>query len=205
MSSASERARNVQAPWSHNLHFHRWLLNQMPAPCERALDAGCGEGPLAPKLAARAEHVIGIDKSPEMIAIARRTAQRDNITYVSGDLMTYPLAPESFDFIAAVAVIHHVEFESVIQRFAALLRRGGVFAAVGLALNRSPVDYAFSAVSVPASRIVRLRRGWWNTSATEIDPDMTFDEIRTAARSLFPGAELKRRLYFRYSLVWRKH
>jgi SAM-dependent methyltransferase len=176
----------------------------MPVPCGRALDAGCGEGPLTPKLAERARHVIGIDKSAEMIAIARQNAARDNITYLAGDLMTYPLPYEDFDFIAAVAVIHHMPFESVMQRLMALLRHGGVLAIVGLAINHSPVDHAFSAVSVPVSRIARLRRGWWNTSAREIDPDMTFAEIRSGARALLPGTEVKRRLYFRYTLVWKK-
>src|SRR2546429_6665704 len=104
MSSASELTRSARAPWSHNLQFHRWLLDRMPVPCDRALDAGCGEGPFTPKLAARANHVIGIDRSPEVIAIARLNAARDNITYLAGDFLTYPLPLEDFDFIAAVAV-----------------------------------------------------------------------------------------------------
>jgi len=204
MSSASVRAPRARTPWSHNLHFHRWLLDRVPVPCENALDAGCGEGPLTPKLAARAGHVVGIDRSPEIIAMARQNATRDNITYVAGDLLTHPLPLEDFDFIAAVAVIHHAPFEMVMNRFASLLRRGGVLAVVGLALNRSPVDYAYSALSVPVSRVARLRRGWWTTSAREIDPEMTFAQIRRAARTQLPGVELRRRLYFRYTLLWRK-
>jgi len=204
MSSVSERAPSDRVPWNHNLQFHRWLLDRMPVPCERALDAGCGEGPLTPKLASRAAHVIGIDVSPEVIGIARHDAARGNITYVAGDLLTYPLPLQSFDFIAAVAMIHHMPFEAAIARCASLLRSGGVLAVVGLARNRSAVDYAFSAMSVPVSRLVRLRRGWWNTSANEIDPDMTFAEIRNAARALLPGVEVRRRFYFRYTLLWTK-
>lgn len=204
MSWASEGVPSVRVPWNHNLHFHRWVLDRMSVPCERALDAGCGEGQLTPKLAARAAHVIGIDVSPEVTAIARHDAARDNITYVTGDLLTYPLPLQSFDFIAAVAVIHHMPFDAAMTRCAALLRSGGVLAVVGLARNRSAIDYAFSAMSVPVSRLARLRRGWWNSSAKEIDPDMTFAEIRKAARSLLPGVEVRRRLFFRYTLLWRK-
>ena len=204
MSSASERAPSARVPWNHNLQFHRWLLDRMPVPCERALDVGCGEGPLTPKLASRAAHVVGIDVSPEVIAIARHDAARDNITYLAGDLLTCSLPLQSFDFIAAVAVIHHMPFDAAMTRFAALLRSGGVLAVVGLARNRSAVDSAFNAMSVPVSRLARLRRGWWDTAAKEIDPDMTFAEIRNAARSVLPGVEARRRLYFRYTLLWRK-
>ena len=204
MSSASERTPSNRIPWNHNLQFHHWLLDRMPVPCECALDAGCGEGPLTPKLASRAAQVIGIDVSPEVIGIARHDAARGNITYVAGDLLTYPLRLQGFDFIGAVAMIHHLPFDAAITRCAALLRSGGVLTVVGLARNRSAVDYAFSAMSVPASRLARLRRGWWNTSAKAIDPDMTFAEIRKSARSLLPGVEVRRRLYFRYTLVWRK-
>jgi hypothetical protein len=36
-----------------------------------------------------------------MIAIARHNGAPENVTYVAGDLLTYPLPTESFDFIAA--------------------------------------------------------------------------------------------------------
>lgn len=33
-------------PWSHNLHYHRMILEAIPPGCERALDVGCGTGAL---------------------------------------------------------------------------------------------------------------------------------------------------------------
>ncbi|MGW7788796.1 hypothetical protein ACWGKX_14810, partial [Streptomyces tricolor] len=44
----------------------------------------------------------------------------------------------------------------------------------------------------PASMTARTR-----------DPEMTFAEISRAARRLLPGARLRRRLFWRYTLLWR--
>ena len=30
--------------WDHNAYYHRLLLRQMPQPCRRVLDVGCGAG-----------------------------------------------------------------------------------------------------------------------------------------------------------------
>jgi 2-polyprenyl-3-methyl-5-hydroxy-6-metoxy-1,4-benzoquinol methylase len=191
-------------PWNHNLQFHRWILDNMPTPCHSALDVGCGDGVLTPKLAARAQHVTAIDVSGAMIAIARQNGAPENVTYVEGDLLTYPLPTERFDFIAAVAVIHHMPLGAVLGRMSALLQNGGVLAVVGLAQNRSLMDHAVSAASVPVARVFRIHKGWWSSPALRIDPDVSYREIKRAASALLPGADLKRRLFFRYTLLWRK-
>lgn len=203
MSSASERVK-AAARWNHNVQFHDWLLRHMPVPCENALDVGCGEGALTPKLASRAGHATGIDLSQEMIAIARRSAARDNITYVVGDVLSAALPQAHFDFIAAAAVIHHMPLDTALLRLASLLKAGGVLAVVGLAENKSAADYAMSAASVPVSRLIRLRRGWWNSAAPRFEPNMSFAEIRGIARRLLPGVHMRRRLFFRYTMLWRK-
>ncbi|MEU1848344.1 class I SAM-dependent methyltransferase [Streptomyces sp. NPDC019990] len=46
----------------------------MPDGCGTALDAGCGDGLLTRKLAARVGSVTGVDRSPEMIELARAHA-----------------------------------------------------------------------------------------------------------------------------------
>ena len=203
MSSASART-SQRSPWNHNLQFHPWVLAKVPVPCEHALDVGCGDGVLTPKLAARSTHATGIDISSAMIDLARAKNGRDNIEYVAGDVLSYPLRAEGFDFIAAVAVIHHMPLGSVFGRLARLLRPRGVLAAVGLARNRSLVDYAMSAASVPISRLVGLRRGCWESPAPQLDADTSFDEIKALARDVLPGVQLRRRLLFRYTLLWRK-
>jgi 2-polyprenyl-3-methyl-5-hydroxy-6-metoxy-1,4-benzoquinol methylase len=176
----------------------------MPKDCDRALDIGCGDGVLLPKMATRSMHVTGIDVSPAMISLARQNIHSPNVELVMGDFLASSLPAQSFDFVTAVAVIHHMPFDSVLSHVAELLRPGGVMAVVGLARNHAPADYAISAVSVPVSRLVRLRRGWWDSPARKIDPVMTYAEIKAAAEAILPGVQVRRRLYFRYTMLWRR-
>ncbi len=159
---------------------------------------------LTQKLASGAHHVTGIDLSPDMIALVRELVPAANVDFIEGDFLNTPLHGQSFDFIVAVAVIHHVPFAAALTRMADLLCDGGVLAVLGLARDQSPADYAVSAVSVAVARIARLRRGWWQSPAARIDPVMTYSEIKTAAIGILPGVEVRRRLYFRYTLLWRK-
>ena len=62
---------NDAHPWSHNDHYHRWLLRQFPRRVSRSIDVGCGTGNLARALASRVDQAMGIDIDPEAIAIAR--------------------------------------------------------------------------------------------------------------------------------------
>jgi len=176
----------------------------MPSSCHRALDVGCGDGVLTQKLASRAHHVIGIDSSPDMIALARKAVLAENVDFIEGDFLSAPLNGQSFDFIVAVTVIHHMPFAAALIRMANLLSGGGVLAVVGMARDQSPADYAVSVLSVPVARIARWRRGWWQSPAPRIDPVMNYSEIKVAATGMLPGVEVRRRLYFRYTLLWRK-
>jgi ubiquinone/menaquinone biosynthesis C-methylase UbiE len=55
----------------HNEHYHKFLLTQLPTHCDQVLEIGCGPGTFARALAARSNHVLAIDLSPEMIRLAR--------------------------------------------------------------------------------------------------------------------------------------
>ncbi|HVH62024.1 MAG TPA: class I SAM-dependent methyltransferase [Candidatus Dormibacteraeota bacterium] len=199
-------------PWNHNFHYHRVLLERIPKPCRAALDIGCGDGILAAKLASRAGYVTAIDKSGDMIAKARiRLGFYQNVSLIEGDFLAEPLPPESFDFVVAVAAVHHMPFEAAIQRMARLLEPGGVMAVVGLARNGapgawgpSPVDYSRIPPALIYSWWLQLRKGRWDSGAPIQDPEMTYGQSRGSVRRLLPEAELQRRLLFRYTLFWRK-
>jgi hypothetical protein len=53
MDAVSDRPRR----WNHNLHYHRVILDAVPAGCRRSLDVGCGEvaAPAAPLASAVAD------------------------------------------------------------------------------------------------------------------------------------------------------
>src|SRR5439155_20759177 len=56
--------------WTHNNHYHNFLLPHIRHDCQNALEVGCGTGAFARLLAARARHVVALDLSPEMIRVA---------------------------------------------------------------------------------------------------------------------------------------
>ena len=74
-----------------------------PAPVDRALDLGCGAGPVALMLARSAARVVATDVSPRAIAYTRLNLTLhgiDNVELREGDLYE-PVRGERFDRIAA--------------------------------------------------------------------------------------------------------
>src|SRR5690625_3450938 len=64
---------NDRHPWSHNDHFHPWILRSLPAAPTRVLGVGCGRGELVGALIPRAGLLEGIDPAA---AMAYATATR---------------------------------------------------------------------------------------------------------------------------------
>ena len=64
---------NARRPWNHNEHFHGWILRNLPARREAAVDVGCGTGVLA----ARFARVTGIEADAGMAAAASARPARD--------------------------------------------------------------------------------------------------------------------------------
>ncbi|MEV6764682.1 class I SAM-dependent methyltransferase [Streptomyces sp. NPDC051105] len=192
--------------WNHNVHYHPVVLDAVPPGCRSALDVGCGDGLLAARLAARAESVTGVDRSPEMIRLAHK---RDggNVTFLEGDYLDGALLDEgSYDFVSAVAVLHHTPFDDAIERLVGLLAPGGRLVIVGMAYDRTPVDWMISGCGVLTARLTARRNGGTQgpSGMPVEDPIMTWKEVRRATAHLLPGRRYRRRLLWRYTLVWDK-
>lgn len=192
--------------WNHNVHYHRLVLDAMPHPCEAALDVGCGEGLLVRRLAARAHRVTGVDRSVEMILRARERAGASTaLEFVAADFLRHPFPNGAYDLVCSVATIHHMNFTDALTRMADLLRPGGTLVVVGLARNRTPLDWALSGAVLPALLILDRVHGKTDPAGMPMtDPQMSWGEIRREARRLLPGVRFRRHLFWRYSLRWRK-
>lgn len=203
---------NSAHPWSHNAHYHPWLLRQLPRRVGRALDVGCGSGDLVRLLAERSTGgVEGIDSDPQIIARARElTPPGVPAVFTVVDARAgIPAGP--YDVITCVAVLHHLPFAEALNRFRGQLAPGGTLVVVGCAREEAFVDYLLGALSIP----LNLAIGWLKNrgrsavsrpvsmTAVTRPPEMTFAEIRREAVRLLPGARLRRRLFWRYTLVWR--
>jgi SAM-dependent methyltransferase len=194
----------MAARWNHNIHYHPLILAGVPAGCERALDVGCGEGTLSRELRGRVRRVTGIDLDAASIEAAR-AAGAEGIEYVHGDFLRHPFEQESFDFIASVATLHHIDMAVALERMRALLRPGGRLALIGLARSQHPADLPRDVAAVVWHRLLRWRRGYWeHPSPTLWPPPETFASARRIAERALPGVVYRRHLLWRYSLRWTK-
>jgi SAM-dependent methyltransferase len=192
-------------PWNHNVHYYPRLLAAVPAGARRALDVGCGEGLLVRRLADRVEEVTGIDRDPDMIALAReRSADRPGVNYVLGDFLTWPFEPASFDLVTAVASTHHMDFAAALGRAGELARPGGTVAIIGLARNATAGDWLRDVGGVPLSLAYRLRRGRWRPGAPIVEPTMSWGEVRATVGRVLPGTRFRRHALWRWSAIWRR-
>jgi ubiquinone/menaquinone biosynthesis C-methylase UbiE len=93
---------------------------------ERLLDAGCGTGMIALRIAAQYPGctVQGIDISPKMIAAARRDAEHQGLTvdFRVGSILDLPYPGESFDVVITNIVYHHLDLTEKRQAVAEIAR-----------------------------------------------------------------------------------
>jgi 2-polyprenyl-3-methyl-5-hydroxy-6-metoxy-1,4-benzoquinol methylase len=208
-------ATHDQEVWSHNAYYHRWLLQQMPAHSQRALDVGCGAGRLTRALAQRAAAVDGVDLSPNMIDVAQARSQAyTNISYQVADVLAWPTDGRRYDVIVSVAVLHHLDLGAALARFAELLNVGGVLAMIDLYQAETLADWATMASAIPIHLALRAwhrvpaynkaERAAWEVHVAH-DHYLTIRHARQAAARLLPNVQVQRRLLWRYSLLWHKH
>jgi SAM-dependent methyltransferase len=101
------------------------LLDAKPG--ERILDLGCGTGHLTARIAAAGAHVVGIDRSPEMIRQARE--KYPSLHFEVMDAQEISLEG-TFDAVFSNATLHWIrEPERVIAGIKKTLRPGGRFVA----------------------------------------------------------------------------
>ena len=113
------------------------LLGALDDDLGAVLDIGTGTGRIAELLLARADHVTGLDKSPEMLRLARaRLQDRQGVALVQGDFAALPFAPASFDTVVFHQVLHFAqEPAAALAEAARVLRPGGRLAIVDLAAH----------------------------------------------------------------------
>lgn len=94
------------------------------------LDAGCGNGYLLRKLSSRAEQIVGIDSSDELLSIAKKnTVGCANVSTIKNDLMkTLSLKDKTFDVVIANMVLQYLpSLENFSAECSRILKREGRF------------------------------------------------------------------------------
>jgi len=99
----------------------------------RMLDVGTGTGRMAELFAPRAAHIVALDKSPDMLRIARARLQHmppGRVDLVQGDFTALPLGAARIDTILFHQVLHYAPAPEVVLAEAARVARPGARIAV---------------------------------------------------------------------------
>lgn len=138
---------------------------------ERAVDVGTGAGALAFALAPIVGEVVGVDRVPELLALAReRAADYDNVAFVEGDAARLPFEDSAFDLAGTLRTLHHVPRpELVVAELVRVTRPGGMILVVD---QIAPVD-PLAALAV--DRFERARDASHTRLLPEIDLRQLFE------------------------------
>jgi SAM-dependent methyltransferase len=204
--------------WDHNAYYHGLLLRQMPKPCRRVLDVGCGAGAFAARLAQHCEQVDALDRSATMIEEAKRRTP-GNVNCVLADVLAGPLPGKDYDAIFSISALHHMPLQDALAVLAAALRPGGILAAIALprldVRRELPAEIAAAAGHRLLGAIFLTKRLLGSTSGyvkgpahaimpVVMDPPLTTREVARQAAAVLPGVRVRRLLFWRYLLIWHK-
>jgi SAM-dependent methyltransferase len=121
-----DRYLNPPADTPYSLEYAFYLLGDVRG--KTVLDFGCGKGECIVPLVERSARVIGMDISPDLIAVAQKRLNDANLdaSLIIGSAYETGLPDESVDIIFCVALIHHLDIRVVRQEMWRILRKGGV-------------------------------------------------------------------------------
>ncbi len=97
------------------------------APGAQVVDLGCGNGALTEQLAARGYDVVGLDASPEMLALARKA--HPELAFRPGNAEDFVLEQPA-DAVFSNAVLHWIDAgnqQAMLDHIATQIRPGGLF------------------------------------------------------------------------------
>ena len=137
------------------------------------LDLGCGNGRHAELLAARCDHVVGLDISGGLLATARKRARERgfDVELVQADAAGLPVATGSVDLAVYVATLHHLPNREA---------------------RRRSLDELARVLSPDGTALVSA----WSTAHDRFDREVGFD---TTVDWTLPGGETVPRFYHVYS------
>jgi len=201
--------------WDHNRFYYPSVLRCMPEDAGVCLDIGCGKGELSLLLVQKAHKVVAVDLAENMIAQAKALRTHERIEYVCGDILTMDFSDSSLDVIVTSATAHHLPYEWLLEFAQRTLKPGGRLVILDLAKASTPGDcivWGFAALPNLIISLVKTgrlqpynpqeKRAWEQHCGH--DKYMTLREIRALARQHIPDARIRRKLFWRYTLVWEK-
>jgi len=152
-----------------------------------------------------------------MVERARtRSKEHRNIEYFVADAASWEFLLERFDCVASITTLHRLPLGPMLAKMRDALKPGGTLLLLDLYRARTASDRLVSALAVPISKAIRLARtgslaerqapelqkAWEEHGKTDVYP--TLAEVRRACETELQGVALRRRILWRYTVVWHK-
>jgi 2-polyprenyl-3-methyl-5-hydroxy-6-metoxy-1,4-benzoquinol methylase len=201
--------------WNHNNCYFKQLLKFVPNNVETCLDIGCGKGELSFMLSQKSKSVIAVDLADKMIEKAKVLHANNNIKYICGNILDMKFENNSIDVIITTATAHHLPYEWLLCFAKDKLKEGGKLIILDLAQAESVNDYIIWGSAFLPNIVMNLIKNHrlqkddshskevWERHGKH-DTYMTMKEIKFLAEKHIPTAKIKRKLFWRYSLIWQK-
>ena len=189
---------NERRPWNPYWRLYEIVQNAYQSPSQRLLDFGCGWGSASMCYAHIGYQVSGFDVCEENILECRQAqkygfSSTTDFSLQAAENLDYP--DDSFDVVAGLDILHHVEVEPALREARRVLKPGGI-----------AVFHEF--VEVPGFDAVRHSPlvTWLVPNEPSLEEHRTVDEQKLnrdqvkIVQSVFPRVEFIRfNLFYRFN------
>jgi ubiquinone/menaquinone biosynthesis C-methylase UbiE len=128
--------------------------------------------------------------------------------------MAYEFPDNHFDCVATLTTLHHLPAEAALRKIKRCLKPGGVFVCLDLYRRSNVGELLFDGAAYPASLFLSLLKTGRPRPPREVreayeehgrtDTYLTLPQVARLCADVLPGALLRRHLFWRYSVVWKK-
>jgi len=177
---------------------------------------GCNPCQLPPpESLQRADRVVAIDLSANMIKVARQQSrQHTNIDFQVADILKWEFPTEKFDAIISIATFHHLPVENLLPNLVPALKPGGKLVILDLLEHENLQDSLSDFIAVPLNWIFQMLRNRHMKQSPEAaaamrehlrtDKYFTLSQARRIYTRSLRGVKVRKHLFWRYSVVWEK-
>lgn len=193
--------------WDHNTHYHKLLFSKLPETRDFALDVGSGFGLFSFKLTSLFKAVLSLEPDKGSIDFQKSKYEtQDNITFVEDSFLKNDFKGQKFDFISAIASIHHMDFVPALIKIKALLKPGGKMVILGLYKESSIFVYIISIIAFFPNLFMTFlfRKGKDCNCEMTVTPETSIKDIKQLSKLILNNCQLNRLLFWRYLLVYEK-
>ncbi len=110
---ANDFSKSRKKPlWPELIELSKQVKNK-----DKVLDVGCGNGRLLEAFLGKDVYYVGIDKSVNLIKLAKKDYESENVKFLTGDILNLGDFPEyDFDYVFCIAVLHHLPGKNLQSR-----------------------------------------------------------------------------------------